>query len=516
MVGDVREVLDSLPDDSVDLILTSSPFLSVRSYLPPSDPLKPYELGSEPTPGAFIDHLLDVVERCRRVLASHGSLVWELGDTATNSGGAGGDYDKGGLRDGQPRFSGSADRQRGTNGVDERRDESQATVGTRSNARFRAGYLRNDGRKTAQVANYDIEYPAPIRAKGGWPQDKSLALVPELFRLSLAYGFNPLTGRETERWRVRNIVRWFRPNPPVGALSDSFRNATSDWVVACTGRQRYFDLDAARTAAAREYSGLHKGGLYDVRGNPNWRDKGASDFGANPAGAPPLDWWDDEPDEVELDDLWRDGAGFIQSTRGYKGSHYAVFSQAVVLRFLEVMCPRQVCWECGKPSERVTRRGYIGTPDDSTRVKMASEYRLSGVDNPPENGWERESNTLGWSSCACGGASPTSWNLATRKEWRAAGKSTDWSAVYIGTQFVGLVAPQAGHWVDCGGPLASWRHGLVLDPFTGTGTVLAVAHGHGRDSIGIDLDSRNVELARGRLGMFLEVEDRTPGKVQAP
>jgi DNA modification methylase len=45
----------------------------------------------------------------------------------------------------------------------------------------------------------------------------------------------------------------------------------------------------------------------------------------------------------------------------------------------------------------------------------------------------------------------------------------------------------------------------VLDPFAGSGTTLAVAQGHGRDAIGIDLDDRNLELARQRVGpMFFE------------
>jgi hypothetical protein len=36
-----------------------------------------------------------------------------------------------------------------------------------------------------------------------------------------------------------------------------------------------------------------------------------------------------------------------------------------------------------------------------------------------------------------------------------------------------------------------------------------VATGHGRDAIGIDLDARNAELARERIGMFLTVTDTT-------
>ena len=45
--------------------------------------------------------------------------------------------------------------------------------------------------------------------------------------------------------------------------------------------------------------------------------------------------------------------------------------------------------------------------------------------------------------------------------------------------------------------------GLVLDPFAGSGTTLAAAAGLGRDAIGIDLDPRNLDHARNRLGLFL-------------
>ena len=58
-------------------------------------------------------------------------------------------------------------------------------------------------------------------------------------------------------------------------------------------------------------------------------------------------------------------------------------------------------------------------------------------------------------------------------------------------------------WTDCGHD--DWRPGVVLDPFAGSGTTLAVAVGHGRNAIGIDLDERNVELAQGAGGpMFFE------------
>lgn len=76
-VGDVRRVLATLPAGSIDLVLSSPPFLALRSYLPPDHPAKADEIGSEATP---------VVEACARVLAPHGSLCLELGDTYAGSG----------------------------------------------------------------------------------------------------------------------------------------------------------------------------------------------------------------------------------------------------------------------------------------------------------------------------------------------------------------------------------------------------------------------------------------------
>ena len=57
-VGDVFDVMATLPDNSIDLILTSPPFLAFRSYLPADHPDKGKEIGSEPDPATFIDTML--------------------------------------------------------------------------------------------------------------------------------------------------------------------------------------------------------------------------------------------------------------------------------------------------------------------------------------------------------------------------------------------------------------------------------------------------------------------------
>lgn len=115
LVGDVFDRMAELPDGSVDLVLTSPPFLALRSYLPPDHPDKRKEIGSEPTPAEFLDTLLALTAEWGR-LVGDGSIAVELGDTYAGSGGAGGDYADDGLREGQPKFRQRTDGGRYPNG----------------------------------------------------------------------------------------------------------------------------------------------------------------------------------------------------------------------------------------------------------------------------------------------------------------------------------------------------------------------------------------------------------------
>lgn len=175
LIGDVRDRLADIPDNSVDFLCCSPPFLALRSYLPVDHPDKNKEIGSERTPADYLDVLLDLTGEFARVLAPHGSIAIELGDTYAGSGRAGGDYNSGGLRDGQEAFDGSAsrDRQGRTNDSVVRRDDEHPPVGTWSNARFRSGYVvrHSDGRLQAPNADtYDVNYQKhPSGAGAGWP-----------------------------------------------------------------------------------------------------------------------------------------------------------------------------------------------------------------------------------------------------------------------------------------------------------------------------------------------------------
>ena len=605
-IGDVFDVMATLPDDSVDLVLTSPPFLALRSYLPADHPDKAKEIGSEPTPAEFIDTLLALTAEWDRVLAPHGSICVELGDTYAGSGGGGGDYLPGGLREDQPGFGGSAERQREGNA-----------------AHWRA--------KNAQ--------------RDAWPLDKSLTGIPTLYAWSLAYGRNLLTGEPSPagQWRIRNVVAWVRPNPPVGALGDKFRPGTSYITMACKARDRWFDLDDVRTALTdRALAELAAGG---VTGGESYQGEAADGSGysgarirrpADGGGAPPLDWWQ-------------------VSTEPYSGSHYATWPRKLLERPIRAMCPSEVCRTCGEPRRRIVERdaepveANLRSRGDRKRDGRGDE---SGVGN--YGGFTTTTTTLGFTDCGHG-----SWCCRTCKVLVPYGdavqrsREAQGSESQVGDEAVlgepgqvteqpsddagnlravrdrvhgaarsemlhpelfGEVGPQGGSTElhpaedadagtedsragrvhadlgsegdagpgcerpddgapgsDAGAPgspartvgdrpsperdqgrqpdresgsgdesearrdgavpalsgdvpgqLTEWscrhcggddleyvadhfRRGIVLDPFAGSGTTLAVATGLGRDAVGIDIDERNADLARERVGMFLTV-----------
>lgn len=84
--GDALTCLKTLPTDSVHCCLTSPPYWSLRSYLPNDSPNKSLELGSEDTPEAWVEHLVDVFREVRRVLHPTGVFWLVVGDGYNGAG----------------------------------------------------------------------------------------------------------------------------------------------------------------------------------------------------------------------------------------------------------------------------------------------------------------------------------------------------------------------------------------------------------------------------------------------
>ena len=63
------------------------------------------QLGLEPSFNLYLDHILQITAELKRVMKPTGTMWWDCADTYAGSGGAGGDYNKGGIREGQPRYT---------------------------------------------------------------------------------------------------------------------------------------------------------------------------------------------------------------------------------------------------------------------------------------------------------------------------------------------------------------------------------------------------------------------------
>lgn len=74
LTGDCREVLKTLPSESVDCIVTSPPYYGLRDYGVAG------QIGLEETPDAYVKELVSIFRDCRRVLKDAGTLWLNLGD----------------------------------------------------------------------------------------------------------------------------------------------------------------------------------------------------------------------------------------------------------------------------------------------------------------------------------------------------------------------------------------------------------------------------------------------------
>jgi DNA modification methylase len=154
--GEVLEILRTLPDESVNCCVTSPPYWGLRDYgtaeweggdqecdhkqhfarndggrvntngfhgsategsnkgainyrdqCPKCGAIrKDRQLGLERTPEEYVARMVDIFREVRRVLRKDGTLWLNLGDSYNGSGGAGGDYNAGGIKEGQPKYKG--------------------------------------------------------------------------------------------------------------------------------------------------------------------------------------------------------------------------------------------------------------------------------------------------------------------------------------------------------------------------------------------------------------------------
>jgi DNA modification methylase len=194
--GDALEVLKTMPDESVNCVVTSPPYYGLRDYGEPG------QYGLEPSPGEYVERMRVVFAEVRRVLAKDGTLWLNLGDSYAGSN-AGGPPSAASTLLGNGHVGGGP--------------KQQAGAGRPSN--------RRDG---AVVA-------APRRRSGDLPP-KNLLGVP--WRVAFAL--------QDDGWILRSAIVWDKPNAMPESVTDR-PSTTYEMVFLLSRSPRYwFDLDVIR------------------------------------------------------------------------------------------------------------------------------------------------------------------------------------------------------------------------------------------------------------------------------
>jgi len=145
------------------------------------------------------------------------------------------------------------------------------------------------------------------------------------------------------------------------------------------------------------------------------------------------------------------------TTKPFKEAHFAVYPEELVKTPIKAGCPEFICRKCGKAKNRK----YEGKSSTAfnIRVRDVKEGRIKHKDRK---------------------ASSNEVQVYQEKKYGGNGR-----------KLVG--------YTDCGCN-AGFKPGIVLDPFSGSGTTLLAAKKLGRDYLGIDLNPEYVEMSKRRIG----------------
>lgn len=82
LIGDVKSKLGDIESDSVDCVVTSTPYWAQRDYGHPD------QIGNESHPSKFVSNLVEVFNGIKRILKLSGTVWLNIGDTYSRQGGS--------------------------------------------------------------------------------------------------------------------------------------------------------------------------------------------------------------------------------------------------------------------------------------------------------------------------------------------------------------------------------------------------------------------------------------------
>lgn len=212
-IGDCRELLAAMPDQSVHCCVTSPPYFGLRDYGVAG------QIGLEPTPDAYVAEMVAVFREVRRVLRDDGTLWLNLGDSYANT--PVGSFNGGGFKDKSAQTGG--------------RDLS--------------------GVETSGLMN---------KFKASGLKQKDLIGIP--WRVAFAL--------QADGWYLRSEIIWHKPNPMPESVTDRPTKSHEQIFLLSKSPRYFYDADAiAEPSAGRELFGnIRSKGHCEQRQDNNRRD----------------------------------------------------------------------------------------------------------------------------------------------------------------------------------------------------------------------------------------------------
>lgn len=144
-------------------------------------------------------------------------------------------------------------------------------------------------------------------------------------------------------------------------------------------------------------------------------------------------------------------------TEPYSEAHFATFPQALVIPMIQSGCPEYICKECGLPREKMYQE-IKHEPIEVYNGQATKDYTSHRAQNPSDSkrrileSMRTEHKHSGYTHCSC--------------------------------------------------PNPTYRPGIVLDIFAGSGTTLAVAERLGRKWIGVEISREYCVMAERRIAEY--------------
>lgn len=283
-----------LADKSVHCVVTSPPYYGLRSYQCEN------QLGLEPTLQEYINNTVLWCREVWRVLRDDGTFWLNLGDSYAGSGGAGGDYNEGGLREGQPKYKSSHKVNRAKDRSTDKWSYSQG------------------------------------HAPGLKPKD--LMLVPHRVAIAL----------QNDGWWVRSDIVWHKPNPMPESVRDRPTKSHEYIFLLTKSKSYYYDQDAIREPhqdPADIHRRIRKDGQYK-------HDKSQRGWMAG----------SEERADLAVARGRNKRSVWTMTTKPYKEAHFATFPPELPETCIKAgTSEKGVCPVCGSQWERVAERDLVPT-----------------------------------------------------------------------------------------------------------------------------------------------------------